>query len=368
MQAVILVGGEGTRLRPLTSTVPKTVVPLVDRPLIVYMLEWLRRHGVDDVIMSCGFLATGVREVLGDGSQLGLRLRFVEEPEPRGTAGALKYAEELLDERFLMLNGDVLTDLDLSAQIAQHEATGAVGTLALVPVDDPSSYGLVRLREDLSVREFLEKPSDDAELDTNLISAGAYVLERSVLDLIVADQKVSIEREVWPQLVDHGLYGFADEQAYWIDIGTPARYLQVTFDILEGNVRTDVAQRLGEDFVDVDASAEVAGRVVPPAVVERGASIAAGAHVGSLAVLAEDVSIGAGSVVERSVVLRGARIGEGCVLRDCIVCPGAVIGDRTRVTDGAIVGEGVKIGADNVVARGARLFPGMEVPDGGLAF
>ncbi|MDX6683515.1 MAG: mannose-phosphate guanylyltransferase, partial [Solirubrobacteraceae bacterium] len=257
---------------------------------------------------------------------------------------------------------------DLSAQIAQHEATGAVGTLALVPVDDPSSYGLVRLREDLSVQEFLEKPSDDAELDTNLISAGAYVLERSVLDLIVADQKVSIEREVWPQLVDNGLYGFADEQAYWIDIGTPARYLQVTFDILEGNVRTDVAQRLGEDFVDVDASAEVAGRVVPPAVVERGASIAAGAHVGSLAVLAEDVRIGAGSVVERSVVLRGARVGEGCVLRDCIVCPGAVIGDRTRVTDGAIVGEGVKIGADNVVARGARLFPGMEVPDGGLAF
>ncbi len=368
MQAVILVGGEGTRLRPLTSSVPKTVVPLVDRPLIVYMLEWLRRHGVDDVIMSCGFLATGVREVLGDGSQLGLRLRFVEEPEPRGTAGALKYAGELLEERFLMLNGDVLTDLDLSAQIAQHEATGAVGTLALVPVADPSSYGLVRVREDLSVEEFLEKPSDDAELDTNLISAGAYVLERSVLDLIEPDQKVSIEREVWPQLVDHGLYGFADEQAYWIDIGTPARYLQVTFDILVGNVRTDVAERLGAGYVDVDPSADVAGRVVPPAVVERGARIAAGAQVGSLAVLAEEVTIGEGSIVERSVVLRGAQVGAGCVLRDCIVCPSAVIGDRTRVLDGAMVGEGVKIGADNVVARGARLFPGMEVPDGGLAF
>ena len=132
MQAVILVGGEGTRLRPLTSTVPKPVVPLVDRPFIAFMLEWLARHGVDDVVMSCGFLATAVRNVLGDGSQYGLRLRFVEEPEPRGTAGALKYAEDLLDERFLMLNGDVLTDIDLTAQIAQHEATGAVGTLALV--------------------------------------------------------------------------------------------------------------------------------------------------------------------------------------------------------------------------------------------
>ncbi|MEA2218859.1 MAG: mannose-phosphate guanylyltransferase [Solirubrobacteraceae bacterium] len=368
MQAVILVGGEGTRLRPLTSTVPKTVVPLVDRPLIVYMLEWLRRHGVDDVIMSCGFLATGVRRVLGDGSQLGLRLRFLEEPEPRGTAGALKFAAHLLDERFLMLNGDVLTDLDLSAQIAQHDATGAVGTLALVPVADPSSYGLVRVRADHSVLEFLEKPSDTSRLDTNLISAGAYVLERSVLDLIPADQKVSIEREVWPLLVDHGLHGFADADAYWIDIGTPARYLQVTFDILEGNVRTDVRERLGDGYLHVDPSAIVDGRVIPPAVVERGARVAHGAHVGSLAVLAEGVSIGAGSKVERSVVLRGARVGEHCVLRDCIVCPGAVIGDRTQIVEGAMIGEDVKIGADNVVARGARVFPGMEVPDGGLAF
>src|SRR6476661_1206274 len=201
MQAVILVGGEGTRLRPLTSTVPKPVVPLVDRPFIAYMLEWLAGHGVDDVIMSCGFLATAVRNVLGDGSQYGLRLRFVEEPDPRGTAGALKYAEDLLDERFLMLNGDVLTDIDLTAQIAQHEATGAVGTLALVPVADPA----------------------------------AYVLERSVLDLIPPDRNVSIERDVWPWLVDQGLYGFPSE-AYWLDIGTPERYLQGTFDILEGNV------------------------------------------------------------------------------------------------------------------------------------
>src|SRR4051794_27216209 len=147
------------------------------------MLEWLARHGVDDVVMSCGFLATAVRNVLGDGSQYGLRLRFIEEPEPRGTAGALKYAEDLLDERFLMLNGDVLTDIDLTAQIAQHDATGAIGTLALVGVEDPTAYGLVRLRDDHAVQEFVEKPSAD-QIDTRLISAGAYVLQRSVLDLI----------------------------------------------------------------------------------------------------------------------------------------------------------------------------------------
>src|SRR5439155_25702374 len=195
MQAVILVGGEGTRLRPLTSTVPKPVVPLVDRPFIVYMLEWLKHHGVDDVILSCGFLATSVRNVLGDGSQLGIRLRFVEEPEPRGTAGALKYAEPFLDGRFLMLNGDVLTDIDLSAQIAQHERSGATGTLALVPVPDPTNYGLVRLGDQNAVKEFLEKPSAD-QIDTNLISAGAYVLERSVVDMIEPDRNVSIEREI----------------------------------------------------------------------------------------------------------------------------------------------------------------------------
>jgi mannose-1-phosphate guanylyltransferase len=183
VQAVILVGGEGTRLRPLTSTVPKPVVPLVDRPLMAYMLEWLKGHGVEDVVMLMGYLATALRNVLGDGSQYGLRIRYVEEPEPRGTGGALKFAESLLDERFLMLNGDVLTDLDLGAQIAQHERTGARGTLALVPVGDPSAYGLVRLADDRSVRGFLEKPPAD-QIDTDLISAGAYVLDRSVLELI----------------------------------------------------------------------------------------------------------------------------------------------------------------------------------------
>ncbi len=368
MQAVILVGGQGTRLRPLTSTVPKPVVPLVDRPMMVYMLEWLRGHGVDDVIMSCGFKATDVRAVLRDGSQLGISLRFVEEPDPRGTAGALKYAERFLDPRFLMLNGDVLTDLDLTAQIEQHEQTGATGTLALVPVPDPSSYGLVRLRDDRSVDAFLEKPSADTILDTNLISAGAYVLERSVLELIPPERNVSIEREVWPALVDDGLYGYVDEAAYWLDVGTPERYLQATFDILEGNVRTAVADRLGDGFVAIDPSARIDGRVIPPAIVGARVRVAAGAHVGSLAVLADDVSLGEHASVERSVVLEGAAIAAGCVLRECIVGPGARIGDRTQILDGAIVGEGVTIGADNVVSRGARVFPGMEVPDGGLAF
>jgi len=366
MQAVILVGGEGTRLRPLTSTVPKPVVPLVDRPFIVYMLEWLKRHGVDDVILSCGFLATSVRNVLGDGSQLGIRLRFVEEPEPRGTAGALKFAESFLDDRFLMLNGDVLTDIDLSAQIAQHERTQASGTLALVPVPDPTNYGLVRLNENNSVREFVEKPSAD-QIDSNLISAGAYVLERSVVEMIQPDRAVSIEREIWPRLVGKGLYGFPAD-AYWLDIGTPERYLQGTFDIIEGNVQTDVLQRLGDGYIAVAEDVVATGRVVPPAVVERGCEIGAGAHVGSLVVLGDGVSVGEHARIERSVVMQGAEIGAGCVLTNCIVAAGVRIGERTVVSGGAVLGEGVTVGADNVLTRGVRVFPHTEIPDGAITF
>jgi mannose-1-phosphate guanylyltransferase len=366
MQAVILVGGEGTRLRPLTSTVPKPVVPLVDRPFIAFMLQWLGRHGVQDVIMSCGFLATSVRNVLGDGSRLGVRLRFVEEPDPRGTAGALKFAESMLDERFLVLNGDVLTDFDLSAQIAQHERTAARATLALIGVSDPSAYGLVRLREDRAIGDFVEKPSSD-QIDTNLISAGAYVLQRDVLELVAPEKNVSIEREVWPQLIGHGLYGFPAE-GYWLDIGTPARYLQGTFDIIEGKVDTAVRARLGSDWLAIDDSVRAEGRVTPPAVLDRCVHTATGSHVGSLVVLGANVTIAAGATVERAVILDGSEIGPDCVLRDCIVAAGCRVGRATRITDGAVLGEGVTVGADNVITHGARIFPGVALPDGAIRF
>jgi mannose-1-phosphate guanylyltransferase len=366
MQALILVGGEGTRLRPLTSTVPKPVVPLVDRPFIAYMLDWLRGHGVDDVVMSCGFLASGVRNVLGDGSQYGVRLRYVEEPRPLGTGGALKFAEELLADRFLMLNGDVLSDLDLSAQVAMHEAKDAKCTLALIPVEDPSAYGLVRRDDDEAVTEFLEKPSSD-QIDTNLISAGAYVVNKEILDLIPPDTNFSIEREVFPRLVGQGLYGYAGS-GYWLDIGTPQRYLQATFDILERNVDTAVGQRLDGSFLALADGVDPKGRVVPPALVEPGVTIAEGARIGSLAVLAPDVVVGPRTTIEQAVVLRGARIGAGCRLSYCIVGAGSTIGDGTHVEGGAVLGEGVSIGANNVVSAGARIFPGVSLPDGAIAF
>jgi mannose-1-phosphate guanylyltransferase len=366
VQALILVGGEGTRLRPLTTTIPKPVVPLVNRPFISYMLEWLHGHGVDDVVMSCGFLAAGVRNVLGDGSSEGIRLRYVEEPRPLGTGGALKFAESLLDERFFMLNGDVLTDLDLASQLAQHERTGARGTLALIGVDDPSAYGLVRLREDNAVNEFLEKPSPD-EIDSNLVNAGAYVLERDVLSLIPPDTAFSIERDVFPEMVGDDLYGYPGA-GYWLDIGTPARYLQATFDILERSVKTSVGDRLKGSFLSVADDVASEGRIVPPAVVDAGCRIEGGARIGSLAVLGPDVRVGRDTTIEQAVVLQGAEIGDGCYLRYCIIGAGTRIGDRSRIEGGAVLGEGVTVGADNVLTHGARMFPAVALPDGAIKF
>jgi mannose-1-phosphate guanylyltransferase len=366
MQALILAGGEGTRLRPLTSTVPKPVVPLVDRPFIRFMLDWLRSHGVDDVVMSCGHLASGVRNVLGDGSAFGLRLRYVEEPRPLGTGGALKFAESLLADRFLMLNGDVLTDIDLTAQLEQHERTGATATLALTPVEDPSAYGLVRTRTGGEVTEFVEKPAPD-QIDTNNISAGAYVLERAVLELLEADQPASIERDVFPRLVGEGLYGFVSD-GYWLDIGTPDRYLEGTFDILEGTVSSGVQERMGDGYLCVEDGVENAGRIIPSALVESGCRIGEGSRIGGRVVLERGVTIGEHTTVERAVVLQGAEIGSRCTLSGCIIGGGVRIGDECHVDGLSVLGEGVTIGNGNVVSNGARLFPGVSLADGALLF
>src|SRR5919109_2919257 len=366
MQAVILAGGEGTRLRPLTSTVPKPVVPLVDRPFIRFMLDWLRSHGVDDVVMSCGHLASGVRNVLGDGTAFGIRLTYVEEPRPMGTGGAVKYAEPLLQDRFLMLNGDVLTDMDLTSQIAQHETTGARATLALTPVEDPSAYGLVRTRDGGEVTEFVEKPAPD-QIDTRNISAGAYVLERAVLDLLEPDQPASIERDVFPRLVGEGLYGCVAD-GYWLDIGTPDRYLEGTIDILEGTVATAVRERMGDTYLCVEDNVESAGRIIPSALVESGCRIGEGARIGGRVVLEHGVLVGEQTTIERSVVMQGAEIGRNCTLRGCIVAGGVRLGDDCTVEGMSVLGEGVTVGAGNVISNGARIFPGVTLPDGALLF
>ena len=322
MQAIVLVGGEGTRLRPLTEAVPKPALTLVDRPFLAYMVEWLAGHGVDEIVFACGFEPYRLRTALGEGERAGARLTYVTEPEPLGTAGALRYAAEQLgdrlDERFLALNGDVLTDLDLGALLAFHAERGARATIGLYPVEDSSSFGLVTCDAGGAVGEFAEKTGAVAPGEIN---AGAYVLERSVLDLIPAGRKVSIETEVFPRLVGAGLHGIRLD-GYWVDIGTPTRYLQATWDILEGRVETAVRPTAPGLFVSPDATVDAGARVGPRAVVGPGCEVAAGAEVSESVLLAGSVA-GVDARVQRSILGPGASAAG--------TLDGAVVAVRERV-------------------------------------
>lgn len=348
MQAVVLVGGEGTRLRPLTLTQPKPALPLVDRPFIRYMVDWLGHHGIDEVVMACGFKAEDLRVALGDDVPGGPRIHYVQEDEPLGTAGPVRLVAErgLLGERFMVLNGDVLTDLDLTALQRQHSETGATATLALYPVEDPTHYGLVRRTESGEVLGFLEKP-DPAEIDTDEVNAGAYVLERSVLDLIPGGRSVSIEREVFPRLVGEGLFGRRLD-GYWMDIGTPERYLQASWDILEGAVETELAGD-GGPYID------------------EGAAVADGAEIAARAVVRAGAEVATGAEVSGSVLLDRCRIGAGAEVQGAILASDVEVGERARIEAGSVIGAGATIEPRAAVAAGARVAPGEAIPAGVVA-
>jgi mannose-1-phosphate guanylyltransferase len=322
VQALILAGGEGTRLRPLTYTVPKPVLPLAGRPHVAYVIDWLVRHGVDDVVVSCGHLAEGMRRAVAE-LEPGVKIRYAEEPDARGTAGAIRFAEDMLGDRFLVLNGDVLCDLDLSALIEQHQRTGARATIALYPVEDPTGYGLIHRHEVGEITEFLEKPRPE-QIDTDEINAGAYLLERSVLDYIPPDRAVSIEREVFPELIGDGLYGIRLE-GYWIDIGTPERYLEANWDILEGRVKTVVGEQLDG-----------------PMMVGEGCEISPDAELRAPCVIGRNSIIESAAVIERSVLLDDCTIREGARLANSILSGGVTV-EAGAELDGAVLGEGERV-------------------------
>ena len=346
MQALVLSGGEGTRLRPLTYTTPKAVMPLAGRPFLTFMLDWLHGHGVDDVVLSCGFLSADVRHVLGDIYQ-GMRLRYVVEEEPLGTAGPVRLAldEGILEERLIVANGDVLTDMNLSAQLAWHQERSARATLALVEVDDTSSYGVVPTDDEGRVEAFLEKSAD---APTNRINAGLYVLERDVIEAIPAGRPVSFEREVFPSLVGESLYGYvAEDPPYWIDIGTPERSLEATWDLLAGRVASSLPARDETGSLVLDGSLVAGARVGPQTVLGRSCSVGTDARV-ERAVLHDRVIVGADAAVLESVLGERVRVGE-----------------RARLGPGALIGAGASIGEGASVGEGARLDPGAAVEAGG---
>lgn len=319
MQAIVLVGGEGTRLRPLTSDVPKPAVTLVDRPFLAYAIEWLAAHGVTEVVLACGFLPDVLRAALADEEErAGVEITYVAEPEPLGTAGAIRFAAEALGERledrFFALNGDVLADLDLSSLLRAHEERGARASIGLHPVDDSSAYGLVSRDGDGRVLEFLEKTGEAVPGEIN---AGAYVLDRSVLDLVPAGRAVSIEREVFPRLVGDGLCGLLLE-GYWMDIGTPERYLQASWDILESRVETRVRPTAPGLLVGGDAAIDEEAKVGPRAVVSGGCRIERGAEVGD-SVLLEGCTVGRDALVQGSILAPGAEVEPGAQLVDAVV-------------------------------------------------
>ena len=344
MQALVLAGGEGTRLRPLTLTTPKPVMPLAGRPFLSFMLDWAHGHRVDEVILSCGFMSDAVKSVLGDIYD-GMRLRYVIEEEPLGTAGPVRlaYDEGLLEERLLVLNGDVLTDIDLTGELEQHERTGARATLALYPVEDTSSYGVVPTDDEGRVEDFIEKGGGDAP--SNRINAGAYVLERDVVESIPAGRAVSFEREIFPTLVGDGLYGYA-AAGYWIDIGTPERYLEATWDLLAGRVQSTLPPR------------DETGSLI----YEN--CLLSGAHVGPQSVLGRHCSVSTDARVERSVLHDRVHVGADAAVVESVLAEGVRVGERARVGPGAMVGARAIIQDDAIVAAGARIEPSATVAAG----
>ena len=368
LAAVILVGGLGTRLRPLTDRTRKDMLPLVDRPQLAYTFDHLRRFGVARAVVSCGYLPTQIQDHFGD--RYGdLRLEYRIEDEPLGTGGAIRFAADGIDEPFLALNGDSLRETDLDALIAFHAERRGRATILLTPVEDPSRYGLVRLHGDGRVRNFLEKPRPE-EIDTNLINAGLYVLEPDVLDLIPSGRPVSIEREVFPQLVEEGAVHGVALPGYWLDIGTPDAYLQAHRDVLERNFVTDVGESLGSDYTLVAEGAEISpeARLVPPVYVGEGARIGPGARIGSLAVIGAGAVVGEGASVESSVVGAGATVGPRTGVTGSIVGERAEVGADCEVRGLSVVGPGARVGDRNMLDHGMRVAADETIAAGAVSF
>jgi NDP-sugar pyrophosphorylase family protein len=347
MKAILLAGGKGTRLRPLTLHTPKPIVPIFDRPFLAYQLDLLKTvPEIDEAILSLNYQPRRIEELFGDGGGCGIRLRYVVEPSPLGTAGAVRYAGESLSESVVVFNGDILTTVDLGAVIRLHRERRARATIVLTPVPNPSAYGLVETDAEGNVRRFLEKPQPH-EVTCDTINAGVYVLEPETFDRIPRETAWSIERSYFPSLVERGetFVAYVD-RGYWIDIGTPAKYLQVHRDIMDGRYRAapfgDATPRV---LVAPGARIEEGAVLEPPCFVGEGSVIRAGARILPYTVLGRNCHVEEEAIVEASVVwpntwigreaeVRGAVLGRHChVGRNAVVPPQTVLGDKSVLTD-----------------------------------
>ena len=348
MKAILLAGGQGTRLRPLTLNTPKPVVPIFDRPFLTYQIDLIKQvPEIDEVVLSLNYQPEAIAAVFGDGSALGIRLRYIVEPEPLGTAGGIKFASRGLDGPIVVFNGDVLTSIDLGAVIRLHRERQARATIVLTPVENPSAFGLVETDEQHNIRRFLEKPKPE-EITTNRINAGIYVLEPETFDRIPDGVSWSIERKYFPSLIERSETFLAfDYQGYWIDIGTPQKYLQVHQDVLAGRFPAApfLEQAAPRACVSPHARIDPAATIESPCFIGDGVVVEAGARVGALSVIGHGSRIEAGASLDGAIVWPGSVVGPGATVRgsivgrDCrlgansIVEGGAVLGDRTHLTD-----------------------------------
>jgi NDP-sugar pyrophosphorylase family protein len=348
MKAILLAGGKGTRLRPLTIHTPKPIVPIFNRPFLHYQIDLLKQvPEIDEVILSLNYQPRRIEEIFGDGSNSGIKIRYVVEPAPLGTAGAIKYAGDKLTESVVVFNGDVLTQIDLAAVIRLHRERKARATIVLTPVDNPSAYGLVETDPEGNIRRFLEKPKPE-EITTNHINAGIYVLEPDTFDRIPSDVPWSIERSYFPSLVERDETFVAYiYNGYWIDIGTPEKYVQVHRDIMDGRYLAPPFLNLAAPrrAIARDVRIEDGATVEGPCFIDEGVLIKAGARVGAYSVIGrqtlveEDAAVESAIVwpncrVSRETIVRNAILGRNCHLgRNVTVDGGAVLGDKTTLTD-----------------------------------
>jgi mannose-1-phosphate guanylyltransferase len=357
MKAILLAGGKGTRLRPLTIHTPKPIVPIFDRPFLHYQLDLLKQVAeIDEVILSLNYQPRRIEEIFGDGGESGLAIRYVVEPAPLGTAGAVRYAGESIRESVVVFNGDVLTEIDLAAVIRLHRERQAKATIVLTPVENPSAYGLVETDPDGRVRRFLEKPKAE-EITCNTINAGIYVLEPDTFDRIPKDTPWSIERSFFPSLIERGetFMAYVD-RGYWIDIGTPEKYMQVHRDILDGRFRAAPFAAGGpgsngssNGWVSPEARVEDGVAVEGPCFIDAGAVVKAGARIGPYSVVGRQCWIEEHAALERAIVWPNSRISQEAVVR------GSILGRNCHIGRNALVENGVVLGDKSVVTDYSRL-------------
>lgn len=351
------------RLRPLTVTLPKPMLPVLNRPFIEHTIGLLREHGVSEVIISAGYLPAVFQDHLGDGRRLGVEIEYVVEETPLGTCGAVKNVEDRLSGTFIVLNGDILTDLDIGQLIEFHRAKKAVATLALTAVEDPTQYGLVPLDIAGRVVEFLEKPSWD-EVTTDLINAGVYVLEPEVLGPVPAGESHSFERHLFPLLVDEGkpVFGFP-VSAYWIDIGTVEKYLTAHRDILNGHLKFefDGAETGKSVWIGEDGRVSKDAVVFGPTVMGANCRIAPHVTILGPTVLGDGCSVEEGARLEGCVLFDGVTVGEGAVVKNSILGRGVTIGKKVHVSEQAVLGDNAVIDEENLLRKGIKIWPDTRI-------